>query len=510
MEMQQEDLDKAVPIDNPGGNGASLPVETFSLDKYANMVKLITRDLNKRYGQYVCNFIGRYKKCDIIKFLAHPQQYEKELRKAVRYVYDASPHFRRLIEYFVGLSDLAYVVSPYRIDPKNVSPRTVSINYRKVLNQLSIMSIKTQFPKILSVCLREDVFYGTMWISDDTITIQQLPSDWCAISSIEGNVCNVSFDFSYFDTRRGNLVNYPPEFARKYEQYRADKKHYRWIELDCPTSFAVKFNMDILDYAIPPFAGILPELYDLDNYKKLKMDGAELDNYAMLAMYIPYKDGVWGIDYNKAYDIWQNLDGVLPEQIGSVLTPMELAKFSFEKSSTSEADTVAEAEKSLFTAVGVSSMLFNNDRASANALLLSIKADQAITFKLVKGIEDVLNRYIHSLKFGEKFKVTFLDCSRFNQKELGDAYLKAASYGLPTISMYAASQGLGQEELDSMSYLETDILGLQDMFKPLVSSAQMSSDDLDSEAATDEGGAPEKDIGDLSDAGEQSRERPGA
>lgn len=150
------------------------------------------------------------------------------------------------------------------------------------------------------------------------------------------------------------------------------------------------------------------------------------------------------------------------------------------------------------------------NKRSANALLLSIKADQAITFKLVKGIEDVLNRYIHSLKYGEKFKVTFLDCSRFNQKELGDAYLKAASYGLPTISMYAASQGLGQEELDSMSYLETDILGLQDMFKPLVSSAQMSSDDLDSEAATDEGGAPEKDIGDLSDAGEQSRERPGA
>ena len=140
-------------------------------------------------------------------------------------------------------------------------------------------------------------------------------------------------------------------------------------------------------------------------------------------------------------------------------------------------------------------------------MLLSIKADQAITFKLVKCIEDVLNRYIHSLKFGEKFKVTFLDCSRFNQKELGDAYLKAASYGLPTISMYAASQGLGQEELDSMSYLETDILGLQDMFKPLISSSQMSTEAIEGDG---EAGAPEKDAEDLTDAGEQSRERPGA
>ena len=38
------------------------------------------------------------------------------------------------------------------------------------------MSIKTQFPKILTVCLREDTFYGTMWVTNDNITIQQLPS----------------------------------------------------------------------------------------------------------------------------------------------------------------------------------------------------------------------------------------------------------------------------------------------------------------------------------------------
>ncbi len=511
MDMDQRDLANAKTIDTPS-SGRILPVETFSVDQYAKMAKLVMRDLNNKYGQYISNFCGKYSKCDIVKFIAHPAQYEKELRHAIRYVYNASPHFRRLVKYFVGLNDLAYVVSPYRIDPKKASKRIVSINYRNTLNQLSIMSIKTQFPRILSVCLLEDVFYGTMWISEDTITIQQLPADFCAISSIEGNVCNVSFDFSYFDTRKGRLVNYPPEFARKYDEYRADKRHNRWIELDCPTSFAIKCNTDCLEYPIPPFAGILPEIFDIDSYKKLKMDGTELDNYAMMAMFIPYKDGVWGLDYQKAYEIWKNLDDVLPEQIGSVLTPMELQKFSFEKSSTSEADTVAEAEKSLFTAAGVSSLLFNNDRASANALLLSIKADQAITFEVVKSIEDMVNRYIHSLKYGEKFKVTFLDCSRFNQKELGDAYLKAASYGLPTISMYAASQGLGQAELDAMSYLETEVLGLQDMFKPIVSSAQMSSDERDGSDPDSDGesGAPEKDIGDLSDSGEQSRERPGA
>lgn len=484
-------------------------VETFNLDKYSNLVKLITRDVNERYGRYVCNFTPRYTKAQIIKFLAHPEKHEKDLREAVRYVYNASPHFRRLILYFAGLSDLAYVVSPYRIDPRNANERIVGINYRKVLNQLSIMNIKVEFARVLEICLKEDVFYGTLWVSADSIMIQQLPSDYCTIPSVEGSVCNVAFDFSYFDKYPACLKNYPPEFEDKYNYYKKDPKGYRWIELDAPRSFAVKCNMDILDYAIPPFAGILPEIFDIEGYKQIKMDGAELDNYAMLAMYIPYEDGEFGIDYKKARGIWENLDSVLPEQVGSVLTPMKLDKFSFEKTHNTDEDTVTEAEQSLFTAAGVSSLLFNNAKASANSLLLSIKADQAITYGVVKSIECVINRYIQSLQYGKYFKVTFLDCSRFNQKELGDAYLKAASYGIPTISMYAASQGLGQAELDAMSFLENSVMKLPEMLKPLVNSAQVSTTSIDGNGATEDGGAPEKDIGELTDSGEIARERDG-
>ena len=124
-----------------------------------------------------------------------------------------------------------------------------------------------------------------------------------------------------------------------------------------------------------------------------------------------------------------------------------------------------------------------------------------LTFGIVKGIQDVVNRFIQHTTYGKKFKVTFLDCSPYNRKELGDELLKAASYGMPTISMYAATQGLEQAELDAMSFLETQVLGLQDMFEPIRNSANTSSDDTESQA-----GAPQKDIGELTDSGEQSRE----
>lgn len=473
-------------------------------EKFAILNKLITRDLNNNTNTPT---FTRYSKDDITKYLSNPYRYEAQLRQAVVYIYGASPHFRRLIQYFVGLSDLSYIVEPYRIDPKKTSPKTVNNNYRKVLNMLSSMNIKTQLSKILTVSLREDTFFGTLWVTNDNITVQQLPSDYCSISSIEGGVFNVTFNFSYFDSRSNLLDYYPAEFRTKYDTYKSQRT-VKWIELDSPTSFAVKCNTDIPDYSIPPFAGILREIYDIEDYRQLKMSKTALENYAMLVMTLPMSDdGSWGIDLDKAKEFWRNLDSVLPEEVGSVLTPMPIDKISFEQSNTGDTDTIANAEQNLFTAAGVSSLLFNNEKASANALLLSIKADQAITYGIVKSIEDVINRFISSQSYGKNFRVNFLDISPYNRKEAGDAYLKAASYGLPTISMYAASQGLGQAELDCMSFLETNVLGLQDLFRPIQSSTQMSGNNLNSNAATGEGGAPRKDVGELSDSGEQSSEQ---
>lgn len=240
--------------------------------------------------------------------------------------------------------------------------------------------------------------------------------------------------------------------------------------------------------------------------KQLKLTKSALENYAMVFMTLGIdKEGNWQMDLDKAKEFWRNLDSVLPDEIGSVLTPMPIDKISFEKSHTSNTNTVAEAEEELFSAAGVSSLLFNNDKASANALGLSIKADQAITYGIVKSIEDMVNRFIQYQSYGKNFKVNFLDVSPFNRKEMGDMYLKAAQYGLPTVSMYAASQGLGQAELDSMNFLENDLLEIKKLFIPLQSSSTQSAKG-ESGGATDEGGAPPKDANDLTESGIQNRE----
>lgn len=467
-------------------------------ERFALLNRLILRDLNL-YEVETPRF-RRFTKQNIVDYLANPHKYRADLVDVVNYIYGASSHFRRLIQYFTSLNDLSYVVLPYRIDPKKANVRIMNNNYRKVLDYLSIMSIKTQFPKILTVCLREDVFYGTILRTKDCVTIQQLPTKYCRISTIEGNVMNVTFDFSYFASRLGYLDYYPEEFRRKYELYKKDTRRSRWIELDAPYSFAIKCNVDIPEYPLPPFAGILREVFDLEDYKNLKLTKTALENYALVMMTIPTDDeGHFLIDYEKAKDFWSNLDSVLPEEVGSVLTPMEVDKIDFERSHTGETDTIADAEDNLYSSAGVSSLLFNNPKASANALALSIKVDQAMTFGIVKSIQDMVNRLIQHESYGKNFKVEFLDVSPFNRKEAGDEYLKACQYGIPMISYYCASQGLGQAEIDSMNFLETEVMELQKIFKPLVNGNNEKADDASP-------GAPTKDDTELTETGEQTRE----
>lgn len=468
--------------------------------RFATLNKIIMRDLN---GTNTSPTFYKYTKDQINTYLQNPYTNKKSLRDAAIYIYNASSHFRRLIQYFVSLSDLSYVLSPFRIDTGKANAKTVSSQYRKTLNMLSAMDIKNQFPKILTVCLREDVFYGTMWVTSDNITIQQLPSDYCDIAVIEGNVFNVSFDFSYFDSNSAYLPLYPAEFATKYALYQNDRSGMRWQELDSPTSFAIKCNVDIPNYPVPPFVGIFRDIYDLEDYRSLKLTKTELENYAMLVMSLGVnEDGEWVIDYDRAKEFYRNLDAVLPEEVGSVLSPMPIEKISFERTHVGDTDSIAEAEQNLYTSAGVSSLLFNNERASGNALALSIKADQAITYGIVKSIETMVNRFIQSYSHGKNFKVTFLDCSPFNRSEMGEQYLKACQFGLPMVSYYCASQGMGQDEMDCMAFLENDILSLKDRFVPLQSSSTQSSGTV-----LNKGGRPQEEVDDLGDAGEATREQ---
>ena len=468
---------------------------------FSALGKLTYRDLNEYQSK---EHFYLYTKDQIAKFLKDPASNEKELRKAMVYIYNASSHIRRLIQYFAGLTDLAYIIAPHKVNLESEDVKKFKVKYQKTADLLDGANISNQFSEILTVCFREDTYFGTLRESSDGITLQQLPSDFCQITSREDGVFNVSFDFSYFDSRSNLLPFFSNEFQMKYDMYKgkiqSNYKGKKWIELDPPHSFAIKFNQDTPEYSTPPFAGVLREVYDIEDYKNLRLSKTELENYAMLVMTLGVdSNGNWVMDFDKAKEFWSNLSSVLPEQIGSILTPMPIEKISFDHSGVAEADRITEAENNLWSASGVSSMIFNSKITSSNALLMSIKADQALTYSVVKSIESMLNRFLKSKSYSKHFHVFFLDTSRFNRKEVSDMCFKGCQYGMPLVSMYCASLSLNQSDMMSVNWLEEKVLNITSKFKPLQSSATMSGGS----------GRPQLDSEELTDAGEISREQKG-
>lgn len=64
--------------------------------KFAVLNRLITRDLN---NNTTTPTFSLYSKEDVQGYLANPYTYEKQIRNAVTYIYGASSHFRRIIQY---------------------------------------------------------------------------------------------------------------------------------------------------------------------------------------------------------------------------------------------------------------------------------------------------------------------------------------------------------------------------------------------------------------------------
>ena len=97
-------------------------------------------------------------------------------------------------------------------------------------------------------------------------------------------------------------------------------------------------DKDILDYALPPFAGILREVYDLEDYKQLKLTKVLTRFQILVSQFLT----VVGTAIQKCYlEVLRNLDAVLPEEVGSILSPMPINKISFEKSNTGDTDTIS-------------------------------------------------------------------------------------------------------------------------------------------------------------------------
>ena len=160
-------------------------------------------------------------------------------------------------------------------------------NYLKVVNYMEQFNVKHEIRKILEVILSEDIFFGyERNQGTDEFMIQRLPTNYCKLYSIERGVLNFAFNFSYFDTRKKELENYPSEFSEMYSEYIETGNN--WMVLDGNKSVCFKLR-ETYPYSIPVFSGAFEDLLDLDDTKDLIKTKLRLENFMLLQQKIPFK-----------------------------------------------------------------------------------------------------------------------------------------------------------------------------------------------------------------------------
>lgn len=487
--------------ENPQSN--TFVRESVVLD-YAKLTELVIKDLSKNQTTTSKTFT----RTNVATYLGNPKRYSKELQAMSAYLYDFSPHYRRLVNYYAKLPTLDYYIEPYGLDmSKSVNEKTFRNNYNKAVDFIELMSLRHEFGKALVTAWKVGTFYGFELYTKDTYFIKELPYEFCQISGIADGVYTFSFDVSYFERNSDQLELYPPEFKKMYNSYKSGKP--KWQEVDPAKSICIKVNEEVY-YDIPPFAGLFADIFDIEDYKALRMASEVVGNYKFIVEKIPIRDtsdknNDFKVDLKTVQMFHNKTASLLPDEIGIFSTPFDIDTVEFSKTNY-ESDNVANAENAFYTSAGTAKQLFNPDGTSSATLAKAINIDEAEVFSVLRQLERIgTGKLKNSISGTFKFRLRILDNTIFNRKENIETLLKNAQYGLPVKMMLCACLGISPSAVVSMNFLEEVILGLTSNFIPLTSSHTQSGAE-ESSGATEEGGRPLTEDDELSEKGESQRE----
>ena len=483
--------------------------------QFARLKNAIVQDLYRgnKENSYIYK---KYPKHKFLSWMDRPKWHERELRELSCYLYDASSHYRRLVDYFANILYYNYIIIPTNLsyEKNGINKKKYIKNYLKIVNLADKYNFERICRKMIKIAIRDGVFFGLCYESENSFFIQKFNSNYARIAEVEGGSFVYKMDLNYFSNKEYLLDSYGEEIKNAYYSYKGIKnikppnKSKRWFAP--PNGICIKVDETDQVHSLPLFMGLLDSIYDIEDYKLLKKAKTENDNYIALAMKIPTDgDGVPLLDDKLTQKYYQQAAINLSDGIGLIMSPFDIKSFKFSDNQNSNTTSVIDAENEFWYASGVSPLIFGSTKAtSSNALTLSVKPDEQIAYDLLLQIQNYFNNKIKKMDLPYGFKIKFSNQSIFNSKEIVDTYSKAATYGVSGAKLgYAQALGMSPSDVIGMSYLEDDILKVgKEMFvRPLISSNTLSSGKVDDESV----GRPTNDSKNLplTDKGEESKER---
>ena len=433
---------------------------------------------------------------------------QTNLRNLAKFLYTLSFPLRRIINYFASLPDF----SMYKVNldfslVEDNDEESLLQDYEDACRFIRKMNLDVNMFKLLIIAWREGIVYFQPYQDDDgTLLLMPLDSQYCRVGSIGyNNLLHVAFDFSYFNGSNSFYLDiWDPEFKKKYNAYQRDNT-LRWQELD--TARAFKIDISDLDLIIPTFASLFEGLIDLIDLQSLIAVKDSLDIYKLLVMKIPLlksnNPDDLALNLTLAQKFYSKALGILPEEIGLILSPgMDIDSVSFDKNATSDTNAIADSYQNLMEQTGISQIFDSSRLTGASSVKMSMLSDALMATKgILQQVAAFVNERIQMEYANSAAYIKFIDTVTYTKDDRIAQVKDAASLGLPVKQEYMTLLGYDPIETIASDWLETKLgLSINRFIHPLVSSHTQGG-------SSDTGGAPEKDDGDLSDEGAETKDK---
>lgn len=433
---------------------------------------------------------------------------QTNLRNLAKFLYTLSFPLRRIINYFASLPDF----SMYKVNLdfsliEEPDEESLLQDYENACRFIRKMNLDVNMFKLLVIAWREGIVYFQPYQDDDgTMLLMPLDSQYCKVGSIGyNNLLHVAFDFSFFNGSNSFYLDiWDPEFKKKYNAYQRDNT-LRWQTLD--TARAFKIDISDIDLIVPTFASLFEGLIDLIDLQSLIAVKDSLDIYKLLVMKIPLLNSKnpddLALNLTLAQKFYNKALGILPEEIGLILSPgMDIDSVSFDKNATSDTNAIADSYQNLMEQTGISQIFDSSRLTGASSVKMSMLADAMMATKgVMKQIEAFVNERIQMEYSNSAAYIKFIDVTAYTKDDRIAQIEKAANSGLSVKLEYMTLLGYDPLEAISSDWVETKLgLSTTRFIHPLVSSHTQSG-------SSNTGGAPEKDNGDLTDEGAETKDQ---
>ncbi len=486
------------------------PVEEDEVSKFAS--KFDFQALKRLCKKEVSGleFNGRicgYTKKNLKKFLDSPQHHSSELLTVIRFMYTHSGYFKKIIQYYINLA----IAECWTVDTeffcrntKESGKKRIEQEYFKFVKEVSSYNIPSIVPEILFEVFLCDAYFGFEIDTYEGRTLFNfLPEDCIITSYVNGIPC-----FAVKKPIGSRARLYPEEitaiFANTANDYAYDPSY---SQIPVEKSFCVKYNKSFA-HLFPPFAFILKEILDLEDFKNIEKAKAKNEIYKLIAMKIPTDDrGVATMSEPDVVPFYRLAMETVAETIGILPTPFETKPIEFSSNTTNNINNVQNAIDEMYSELGVSTTLFSKASTAAE-VKISIEADASEVYRILKQIARNINYHCYlRLPRNEKyrFSMRFLNVTVFNQENKVDKLLKMAQASCPVKMELMAAMGYNPAKMFGGEYMENDVFDLAAKWIPMQTSYTQSG----SVESSENNGRPEMADDEITSIGQTTRDNEG-